>query len=367
MKHLFILTLAGILLAGFNVSGKQTYTVKGTVEDTTGVKIFLVVSPDAGISDTIATSLIAANGTFTFTGSVEGTTYATISVEGVRKRPLPIFLEEGTFTVTYGKESNVEGGGPSQKIAGQLSAIDQAFQKEDAPRAEKFGKARTAGDTVTMNAILEEHNAAEKIITDKKEAIIAANSDTYVAAQYFAAQITRFALEEAKGKYAKLGDNAKATTFGEKIKNYIRRLEAVQVGQVAPDFTLPTPEGGTISLYGIKGKLKLIDFWASWCGPCRRENPNVVKLYGEYHPKGLEIFGVSLDQPNAKEAWLKAIKDDGLVWKHGSDLKFWQAAPARLYEVNSIPHTILLDENNRIIAKNLRGEELRAKVASLLD
>ena len=117
-------------------------------------------------------------------------------------------------------------------------------------------------------------------------------------------------------------------------------------------------------MYDIKGKVKLIDFWASWCGPCRGENPHVVEIYKEYHPKGLEIFGVSLD--NNKEAWVKAIADDGLVWKHGSDLKGWQSAPAKLYSVTGIPHTILLDENNKIIAKNLRGDELKQKIAELL-
>ncbi len=100
------------------------------------------------------------------------------------------------------------------------------------------------------------------------------------------------------------------------------------------------------------------------CGPCRGENPHVVEIYKEYHPKGLEIFGVSLD--NNKEAWVKAIADDGLVWKHGSDLKGWQSAPAQLYSVSGIPHTVLLDENNKIIAKNLRGDELKQKIAELL-
>ena len=108
----------------------------------------------------------------------------------------------------------------------------------------------------------------------------------------------------------------------------------------------------------------LIDFWASWCGPCRGENPNVVALYKEYQPKGLEIFGVSLD--NNKEAWVKAIADDGLIWKHGSDLKGWQSEPAKLYSITGIPATLLLDENNKIIAKNLRGEALKQKVAELL-
>ena len=141
-------------------------------------------------------------------------------------------------------------------------------------------------------------------------------------------------------------------------------MESLSVGRVAPDFTVQTPEGKSFTMYSVKAKLKIIDFWASWCGPCRGENPHVVEIYKEYHPKGLEIFGVSLD--NNKEAWVKAIADDGLVWKHGSDLKGWQSAPAQLYSVTGIPHTVLLDENNKIIAKNLRGDELKQKIAELL-
>ena len=132
------------------------------------------------------------------------------------------------------------------------------------------------------------------------------------------------------------------------------------------DIELITPEGERkwLSEYVGHSKFLFIDFWASWCGPCRGENPHVVEIYKEYHPKGLEIFGVSLD--NNKEAWVKAIADDGLVWKHGSDLKGWQSAPAQLYSVTGIPHTVLLDENNKIIAKNLRGDELKQKIAELL-
>ena len=162
-----------------------------------------------------------------------------------------------------------------------------------------------------------------------------------------------------------LSEEMKETKAGKMIAGKLAREEAVSVGKIAPDFELDTPEGEKISLYGVQAKVKLIDFWASWCGPCRGENPNVVAMYKEYHPKGLEIIGVSLDKD--KEAWIKAIADDELTWKHWSDLQFWQAAPAKLYGVNAIPHTVLLDESNRIIAKNLRGKALRDNIAELLD
>ena len=136
-----------------------------------------------------------------------------------------------------------------------------------------------------------------------------------------------------------LGANAKATEPGKNISERIQKLSAVAVGKVAPDFTLNTPDGKPLSMHSIKGKVKLIDFWASWCGPCRGENPNVVKVYEEFHPKGLEILSVSLD--NNKEAWLKAIEDDHLTWNHVSDLKGWSSEAAQLNAVHGIPHLIV--------------------------
>ncbi|MGG5503999.1 peroxiredoxin family protein, partial [Myroides odoratimimus] len=139
----------------------------------------------------------------------------------------------------------------------------------------------------------------------------------------------------------------------------------VKIGDKAPDFSAPSPEGKEISLKESLGKLTIIDFWASWCGPCRTENPNVVALYEEYHPKGLNIIGVSLDKDKAK--WIEAIAKDKLTWNQISNLKFWEEPIAQNYEVRAIPATYLLDENGVVIAKNLRGKKLRAKVQEILD
>ena len=117
----------------------------------------------------------------------------------------------------------------------------------------------------------------------------------------------------------------------------------------------------------MKGKVTIIDFWAAWCGPCRRENPNVVKTYKKYHEKGLEIISVSLDKPGEKDRWLKAIKDDNLTWHHVSNLKYFNDPVARLYNIRSIPSTYILDEDGKIVAKNLRGARLEAKIKELLD
>lgn len=137
------------------------------------------------------------------------------------------------------------------------------------------------------------------------------------------------------------------------------------IGSKAPEIKLPTPEGELMSLYDVKGKIIIVDFWASWCRPCRMENPNMTSLYADFHEKGLEIFGVSLDKD--KSSWVKAIADDKLIWYHVSDLKFWQSEAAKLYGVGSIPSMFVLDSDFKIIAKNLRGEQLRNFVAQRLN
>ena len=136
------------------------------------------------------------------------------------------------------------------------------------------------------------------------------------------------------------------------------------VGQVAPDFTLPDTAGKAFTLSSLRGKYVLVDFWASWCGPCREENPNVVATYNQFKNKNFEILGVQLDKE--KGAWIKAIKDDGLTWKQVSDLKFWNSAPAALYNVEGIPFNVLLDPQGKIIATELRGAELQSKLSSVL-
>lgn len=143
-----------------------------------------------------------------------------------------------------------------------------------------------------------------------------------------------------------------------------RLSNLLPIGSVAPEIRQQTPAGGTLALSDLRGKVVLIDFWASWCRPCRMENPNVKRVYDKYAKKGFEILGVSLDRDQA--AWEKAIQDDGLPWKHVSDLAFWNNAAAQEYGVSGIPYTVLVDREGKILEKGLRGEQLEAKLDELL-
>ena len=145
----------------------------------------------------------------------------------------------------------------------------------------------------------------------------------------------------------------------------LNAAKSFMIGGEAPDFTQKTPEGADLSLSDFKGKVVLVDFWASWCGPCRRENPNVVRMYDKYKNQGFEILSVSLDRK--KDRWLKAIEKDGLNWAHVSDLKGWKNEVAQLYGVSSIPHTVLLDKEGKILARNLRGPKLEQKLAEIFE
>ena len=356
-KLLLSIVAASMTLAACNA--QSGYKVTGTVEGMPDGKA-IIATVNGSSLDTLAKADVK-NGSFEFTGNVSEPTGAYIMVIGQRGA-IPFMLENANITVNAGQAGLTVTGSEGQKIYDQFMAINTTTQQEAMKLQQEYQAAN--GDQAKMQAVQE---AYAKLMTDaqaKETELIKANPDSYVSTFVIVSGMGQMEYEQLKERYNLLGEKAKASAQGKAIAAQIAKLESTAIGQIAPNFTITTPEGDSISLYDIKGKVKLIDFWASWCGPCRGENPHVVEIYKEYHPKGLEIFGVSLD--NNKEAWVKAIADDGLVWKHGSDLKGWQSAPAQLYSVSGIPHTVLLDENNKIIAKNLRGDELKQKIAELL-
>lgn len=208
----------------------------------------------------------------------------------------------------------------------------------------------------------------EAIDADRKLAVrqfINQNASSVVAAW----AVTRHFLfqpdvQDLEKMYNSLGAQARNSKFGKEINQKLEIENKTAIGRVAPDFSQADTLGRSVALKSFRGKYVLVDFWASWCVPCRQENPNVVKAYDQYKSKNFDIMGVSLD--GKKENWIKAIKQDGLMWTHVSDLQDWKNEAAKIYGVNSIPSNFLIDPKGIIIAKNLDGEKLQAKLAEVL-
>lgn len=199
----------------------------------------------------------------------------------------------------------------------------------------------------------------------KIDSLIKANPSSTVAAyilyRNFATSLTPAELE---ADLTLFDPSLAGLSYLKELKEIVAIKKRVDAGKPAVDFSAFSPDGKTLKLSNYFGNYLLLDFWASWCGPCRRENPNLVKIYNKYKAKGFNIFAVSLDQK--KESWTAAIAKDNLTWTHVSDLKFWDSAPAKLYAVRTIPSNFLIDPSGRIIAHNLSGEELEQKLEELL-
>jgi thiol-disulfide isomerase/thioredoxin len=362
-----ILFIAAVSCGLFTGCNSSNFTMNGTIEGVTEGNARLVALDDTkGWSDTLAVAPVSADGKFTLKGNVEGIRLALVSIDGKNAR-FPLFLEKGTYTATITATAsegpatftaNIEGG-EVQRVFKQFDAIQRETNKEQQQLQVAYF---STTDSVKQDSLRQAFSTLQQRVEERELEVVKANPDSYATAFQVYNGVQGREIETMKEQYNLLGEKAKASKYGKLIAEQIKNMENVAVGQVAPDFKVVTPAGDSLSLYGITAKVKLIDFWASWCGPCRAENPNVVAAYAEYQPKGLEIIGVSLD--DSKEPWLKALADDGLGWKHGIDP---QGVVAKLYGISSIPHTLLLDANNKIIAKNLRGDALKEKLAELLD
>ena len=326
MKRLVATALVALMLASCQEAPKG-YVINGEVTGRTEGKVYLKSFRNKMFFDVDTAEL--KEGKFTFKGEVDQPLLFGLATEDMNY-PVQFFVENTNMDVRISNDG--------ETITVRNSPVNTIFQEN----AEK---------------VFEEGYDIDSLITKYPASPAAA----FYLYRYFTYQLP---LDELKATRAKISSELAGCPYVKDLDGIIKQLENVQIGKVAPEFSLPDTAGVSVSLSDFRGKYVLLDFWASWCGPCRGENPNVVKMYEKFHPKGLEILSVSLDED--KDAWLKAIEDDKLTWNHVSDLKGWQNAAAQLYCVNGIPHLVVLDENNVIVAKDLRGEELQNKVAELL-
>lgn len=245
----------------------------------------------------------------------------------------------------------------------ELTALKQDFEKQSQSLNEEFMTARNSGDVEQLEAIRSRFMQMKAINDNKIKSTILTmdGSIAGILATSFIDEENEFGfLDSLAQKYQKELPNS---SYTKELVEKVESFRKLAIGSPAPEIALPNPDGKIVPLSSFKGKYVMIDFWAAWCRPCRAENPNVVRMYNAYHDKGFEILGVSLDRK--KESWIKAIAEDQLTWAQVSDLKYFESDAAQLYQINSIPATYLIGPDGTIVAKNLRGPELEAKLKEI--
>ncbi len=289
------------------------------------------------------------NGKFSFAGKLPFPDFKLISFNKAGPY-ITLFLDNSTVSITAKKDAldqAVVKGSPTNDdfivYNGLVKPYEKLFTQEGGPKDPEQVKKAVA--------ILEGFARSHK--------------DSYVGpVAIYRANFLTGNTELTEALYNNMGDEVRTSPLGNYIAQVIAEAKKNPIGKPLADFSQPDTSGKMVSLSSLRGKYVLVDFWASWCGPCRQENPNVLNAYNRYKGKNFTVLGVSLDK--TKEAWIKAINDDGLAWTHISDLKFWSNSVAQQFQIQSIPQNFLVDPSGIVIAKNLRGAALDEKLESIL-
>ena len=344
------------MLSAFACRAQDSYRISGKVSGMTDGTLLLIAN-EREKPDTLG-SVTVKNGVFVFTGKVNAPVAAYLAPSDGNGM-IPLILENANFMVNVSGRGAMIQGGKQQELLTRFTRISQAFLAEQAKVA---AEAQQPGANV--QALQDRVNKAYEASVNATIELIKANPDEYATAHVIALGISGETEEGLRSKYDLLGEAARVTVPGKRIAAALEQYGKLAVGEVAPNFTTEKPDGNTFSLHDLPAKLKLVYFWVSTNPLCRQDNTDLVKLYLQYRPQGLEIVSISLDENRGD--WRNAIGQDGMVWTNGSDLQGFASPIARLYMVHELPATFLVDAENRIVAKGLRGDALRDTVAKLL-
>jgi len=348
-------------------SKDSSYSITGKIEGLDSGWVYLLHrQSDSETPD----SARITNGSFTFSGNSSAPEYCLLGIpnNGQRQFRLSFFVEAGHLTITGKKDSLSDAvitGSATQDELKRFLASHKPLDEESENLNKLYKTMQEKKDKRATDSLEKVFDVFEK----KEQDFVKTYAQQHPASYIGAFQVyVNFSYNPDAGQldtiYAALDPKVQDSYYGKKIRNVLDIAKKTAIGKQAPDFSLNNAEGKAISLSSFKGRYVLVDFWASWCGPCRRENPAVVSAYQQYHPKGFDILGVSLD--DKKDAWLAAIKKDNLNWTQVSDLKGWQNSAAELYGIQGIPMNFLLDKEGVIIGKGLRGEDLEKKLSEFV-
>ena len=357
-----------------NSSAKE-YVIKGQAEGIyNGVRVYLKTS-EGGQNSRVTDTAIVVNEFFEFKGTIEAPQMRILTVNGIAGQTA-LVLEPGETQAVIYKDSIYK----SIAKGGDNNRVFTDYKKGYQLIIDKISKLQkdymlSIDDAEAVSEIQKRNKSMRSELKDYGLNFIKSNSDSdfslilldvITEQKGFNAALAQEVFKNMPIALLKKPYNKNLTQkIYFKIQNEVNK-EEIKVGTKAADFTAPNPEGEMLTLSKILGEVTILDFWASWCKPCRVENPNFVRIYNKYHEKGLEIISVSLDRKGQKSAWVSAIEKDKLNWYNVSNLKFWQDPIAQLYNISSIPATFVLDRDGKILATRLRGQALEAKIAELL-